>query len=100
MSNYGAGISITQEHRNRADFWSRFCGVPASLSKGRRRRLRHPVAPLSFGTIEGHIGLAEKEIAILVQGAAGRPLDRKNVRTGDRKSTRLNSSHLGISYAV
>src|SRR5258705_5676378 len=25
---------------------------------------------------------------------------RKNVQKGDRKSTRLNSSHLGISYAV
>src|SRR5438045_7702607 len=25
---------------------------------------------------------------------------RRRLRTGDRKSTRLNSSHLGISYAV
>src|SRR5205814_8366389 len=29
----------------------------------------------------------------------GRPAGRKEP-TGDRKSTRLNSSHLGISYAV
>src|SRR5947199_6407009 len=26
--------------------------------------------------------------------------ERRNPRRGDRKSTRLNSSHLGISYAV
>src|ERR1035441_10780580 len=29
-----------------------------------------------------------------------RGLEAKAKRTGDRKSTRLNSSHLGISYAV
>src|SRR5258705_3425600 len=30
----------------------------------------------------------------------GRPASPGNRWTGDRKSTRLNSSHLGISYAV
>src|SRR5258705_3501165 len=30
----------------------------------------------------------------------GRPSDARGLRLQDRKSTRLNSSHLGISYAV
>src|SRR5262245_62806670 len=30
----------------------------------------------------------------------GEPVNRKRVQRLDRKSTRLNSSHLGISYAV
>src|SRR5437870_5614766 len=33
-------------------------------------------------------------------GALDRPLMRGRVRWGDRKSTRLNSSHVAISYAV
>src|SRR6266540_6286840 len=34
-------------------------------------------------------------------GALGRPLRRRAaLRLGDRKSTRLNSSHITISYAV
>src|SRR5947199_6459956 len=38
------------------------------------------------------------EYAVLAQHLAGR--GRKALVAGDRKSTRLNSSHLGISYAV
>src|SRR5205814_10182739 len=34
------------------------------------------------------------------QGAERRVGDESETRRGDRKSTRLNSSHLGISYAV
>src|SRR5262245_8144108 len=34
------------------------------------------------------------------RGAVSAVLDWPNVRIADRKSTRLNSSHLGISYAV
>src|SRR5262245_65045110 len=33
-------------------------------------------------------------------GAAHQPDGARDVRPADRKSTRLNSSHLGISYAV
>src|SRR6266508_6149279 len=33
-------------------------------------------------------------------GALRAPLSRRAVRPGDRKSTRLNSSHVAISYAV
>src|SRR5439155_27180963 len=32
--------------------------------------------------------------------AQARPLERERLRRGDRKSTRLNSSHVAISYAV
>src|SRR3712207_8861712 len=32
--------------------------------------------------------------------AGGHELDRRLLRSGDRKSTRLNSSHANISYAV
>src|SRR5437899_9476827 len=35
-----------------------------------------------------------------VLGAAGEPARLYRIRPRDRKSTRLNSSHLGISYAV
>src|SRR3712207_7545528 len=34
------------------------------------------------------------------RGASGRPAARRGRRLGDRKSTRLNSSHANISYAV
>src|SRR5947199_5959209 len=54
----------------------------------RSRRPRHAVLPL--GT-RARIPLA------------GAPLERRTARVDrhrDRKSTRLNSSHLGISYAV
>src|SRR5258705_9153596 len=53
---------------------------------------------------------SERQRAARVEGAAGRridrigdfALDRNPLAAGhrDRKSTRLNSSHLGISYAV
>src|SRR3712207_7555661 len=33
-------------------------------------------------------------------GTADRPLGRTRLQRGDRKSTRLNSSHANISYAV
>src|SRR5262245_63615250 len=36
----------------------------------------------------------------MVAGRTQRPFSLDQKVTGDRKSTRLNSSHLGISYAV
>src|SRR5947199_2637574 len=41
-----------------------------------------------------HHGLAVLELVAVVLG------HRRQTDVGDRKSTRLNSSHLGISYAV
>src|SRR5205814_9913352 len=40
------------------------------------------------------------EEAIDVRDRARRMIELARRKTGDRKSTRLNSSHLGISYAV
>src|SRR5437899_9333491 len=48
-------------------------------------------------------GLADASLGKLSAGHRTRRLDRSLERpdeSGDRKSTRLNSSHLGISYAV
>src|SRR5205814_4797041 len=39
------------------------------------------------------------ESGIGLTRAAGRPLEADLANSADRKSTRLNSSHLGISYA-
>src|SRR5262245_13327652 len=44
--------------------------------------------------------LADKRIAIVFVGPVDPAVRRDIQRTIDRKSTRLNSSHLGISYAV
>src|SRR5437899_6347308 len=60
---------------------------------------------LHFGDVLGERGLAElnartgfvDEVNRLVRQE---PIRNVAVRIGDRKSTRLNSSHLGISYAV
>src|SRR5205814_3575804 len=44
----------------------------------------------------------EEELILWFKVAVDRALQRtkkKSLKTGDRKSTRLNSSHLGISYA-
>src|SRR5262245_62568997 len=54
------------------------------LPPGRRRADRQPREPAFGGAPQGREAAARR-------GAA---------RRGDRKSTRLNSSHLGISYAV
>src|SRR5438045_6431960 len=43
---------------------------------------------------------AVEAVAGLAALVRAHPLDRLLVRLRDRKSTRLNSSHLGISYAV
>src|SRR5205807_10539233 len=45
----------------------------------------------------GHVEVA-KQVSLAVQNADVRPVEL--VRRADRKSTRLNSSHLVISYAV
>src|SRR5258705_6468854 len=49
-----------------------------------------------FGTTRGHGHLGQ----LLARGAELVHVARGRQRIGDRKSTRLNSSHLGISYAV
>src|SRR5205814_2861782 len=53
---------------------------------------------LSATTLLGLLAWLVRPEAQWWRGAADRFLSRR--RAGDRKSTRLNSSHLGISYAV
>src|SRR5262245_36990181 len=59
---------------------------------------------LQLGTIEAFIGPADFYVGVDKRfGVFSAPIlfrDRKNAAAADRKSTRLNSSHLGISYAV
>src|SRR5262245_63888050 len=45
----------------------------------------------------GHLGFAVDAV-VAARGAVGHAHAHRHL--GDRKSTRLNSSHLGISYAV
>src|SRR5437868_10593662 len=56
-----------------------------------RRRRRHRLLPDHLGRVEALEGLRRHRGAV----GAERVLDE-----GDRKSTRLNSSHVSISYAV
>src|SRR5262245_64697405 len=67
----------------------------------------HDALPISLGCVfceTGRLGLTRnlepweivEQVLTLVTGRSGASV----VFQGDRKSTRLNSSHLGISYAV
>src|SRR5262245_63826453 len=88
-----------------------FCGNPSSVhAEGRRARRAVEEARAEVARL---VGAEDAEIfftsggteanAMAIFGAAGATPGRV-VRSGaehpDRKSTRLNSSHLGISYAV
>src|SRR5688500_19721632 len=66
-------------------------------------RLR-PLRPARHHALELH-ELDEQVAALgdvgrLQQSLLGADIERRNLGDGDRKSTRLNSSHLVISYAV
>src|SRR5258705_4406276 len=50
---------------------------------------RQGLRPKQFGAVRGVVRLVQRDVA-----------RRRIASDGDRKSTRLNSSHLGISYAV
>src|SRR5690606_19051462 len=60
--------------------------------------------PLPTGVELGALGLAlslnAEKASLVGAGAAGARLLVKPLQSGDRKSTRLNSSHVKISYAV
>src|SRR5258705_2629404 len=59
----------------------------------------HDARGLSLGTAGLVVGTLTGA-AVVSAPLAGRLIDRVGTRTTDRKSTRLNSSHLGISHAV
>src|SRR3712207_8479934 len=65
-------------------------GLPQASCKG-STHLSQPVAPVF---VQRPISLCKPATRHLLGGAATFP------RAGDRKSTRLNSSHANISYAV
>src|SRR2546426_1691088 len=84
-----------------------------SQDGGRYTALRNTtlrIAPGEFVSVVGPTGCGKStllNVAVgLLQPSAGRirvfdePLAGLNRKAGDRKSTRLNSSHLVISYAV
>src|SRR2546426_6673693 len=54
-----------------------------------------------FGGVGIQIGIKDNRLTVIAP-IDGTPAERAGVKTGDldRKSTRLNSSHLVISYAV
>src|SRR5262245_64088795 len=64
-----------------------------------------PISPHYVAVVQPEGGILEVEPAIAAQSHSRPPQGRKFARANwcerlDRKSTRLNSSHLGISYAV
>src|SRR5205814_6619032 len=79
---------------------------PAVAQAGRRRRLPPPHPP----ALPTRLPLAGDPRRLVLSGALQTPLHRRLALRAapgpplrfrpDRKSTRLNSSHLGISYAV
>src|SRR3712207_7208934 len=64
------------------------CGL---LRRRARRRLRPQISNLKFLFVPEHLGRAD---------ARGLPGRVERGEEADRKSTRLNSSHANISYAV
>src|SRR5690348_17957927 len=47
-----------------------------------------------------HRGGTDASVILPIGGSAGEPEERREQQDEDRKSTRLNSSHPSISYAV
>src|SRR5439155_13110117 len=61
----------------------------------------HDALPISFGASRLCGGATESGVRDRSQERVGRrPWDRSLTPLSDRKSTRLNSSHVAISYAV
>src|SRR5262245_64523229 len=67
-------------------------------------RLTDRLTPLEFVFGTSDLGIPEVEVAdwkLDIAGLVNNPISLSfDDLKGDRKSTRLNSSHLGISYAV
>src|SRR3712207_7306314 len=73
-----------------------------TLFRSITRSVRHPQDRLDHGTavrgLDGVLDALEREV--LHQLVEGEPALEVQIHQGDRKSTRLNSSHANISYAV
>src|SRR3712207_8344813 len=56
--------------------------------------------PVAVGVLEHELHRDRGLLGVDPAGAAAEPVQLGGPRAGDRKSTRLNSSHANISYAV
>src|SRR3712207_8357188 len=71
--------------------------------KGHRHRIaydRHTVRPEPPGQLLERLGTREGKGEVPEAAGVGKAIRRQCLSGGDRKSTRLNSSHANISYAV
>src|SRR5262245_64869584 len=73
-------------------------GVLATI--GIRTAASLETAQLQFTTLLGSTEAAQQRVKELFDFARRTPFETGPIVQADRKSTRLNSSHLGISYAV
>src|SRR5256885_7617334 len=85
------GRWLLRDHRFTAE---RLCGCHRCFF---RRSARRAGVRYSIACADNHGIIAEAEFAA---GAMGLCCRRRGLKMKDRKSTRLNSSHLVISYAV
>src|SRR5690242_8085687 len=76
------------------------CGIGAFDEKPVRICRDVALAVQGSATVIGTNRKTTCDLASFANGAAFRYLDFNDAYVGDRKSTRLNSSHMSISYAV
>src|SRR5205814_9393649 len=82
--------------------------VPQTLVAGATTTFQVNFAPTALGAAPGSVTISSTapnnpNLVVPLNGTGAQPavsLNPTSVNFGDRKSTRLNSSHLGISYAV
>src|ERR1035441_8009559 len=95
LSGYGISVKVDRGHLLVED------GIGANRQRARFPRVGHGLKRLVVIGSDGMISLSALRW-LADQKAAFVMLERDGsvLATTDRKSTRLNSSHLGISYAV
>src|SRR5205814_6049356 len=98
----GAGPEVTRSSLGRAEWSGKRCIQSLKVSRREGYRKRHSV----FLDVRWRAGFGNCDNAPAANDPAQRnrggraTMDSADLRQRDRKSTRLNSSHLGISYAV
>src|SRR5690625_6157447 len=69
-------------------------------AEGRQVRTVHNIQPLPSAPMLTGGDRFERDIVVVQARAAAQSQFLADIEQGDRKSTRLNSSHVAISYAV